>query len=179
MRIIKFMLFMLLMVVAYHVRAEPTRVKFPEKVKEMVHYTTVRRSNVVEHIVANREAIEAVKKKQPIPNGSTFVCLSIIAMESCIAISSWKKVRAGEMIMIREKEPVTGNTSGTGLIKQSINQKTLLDACPVINLRKTQIFFTLVIAYHILTGSQLNEKMVSHFCDDNYSFTNFCLLLAG
>jgi hypothetical protein len=75
MRIIKFMLFMLLMVVAYHARAEPTRVKFPEKVKEMVHYTTVRRSNVVEHIVANREAIEAVKKKQPIPNGSTFVLI--------------------------------------------------------------------------------------------------------
>ena len=52
--------------------AEETRVTFP-KLNELVHYTTVRRGNVTEHISTTRAAIEAVRKGQPIPDGTHFV----------------------------------------------------------------------------------------------------------
>jgi hypothetical protein len=52
--------------------AEANRVKFPE-LDQLVHYTTVERGNVTEHILTTREAIEAVKSRQPIPNGTHFV----------------------------------------------------------------------------------------------------------
>ena len=38
-----------------------------------MHYTTVKRGNVTEHIMTTREAIEAVKNGQPIPDGTHFV----------------------------------------------------------------------------------------------------------
>jgi hypothetical protein len=53
--------------------AETNRVKFPENLDQLVHYTTVRRGNVTEHILTTPEAMEAVKKGQPIPNGTHFV----------------------------------------------------------------------------------------------------------
>lgn len=58
---------------AWQVQAETNRVKFPENLDQLVHYTTVRRGNVTEHIMTTREAIEAVKNRQPIPAGSHFV----------------------------------------------------------------------------------------------------------
>lgn len=42
--------------------AETNRVKFPENLDQLVHYTTVRRGNVTEHILTTPEAMEAVKK---------------------------------------------------------------------------------------------------------------------
>ena len=58
--------------VGWQVHAETTRVQFPE-LEALVHYTTVRRGEVTEHIMTTPEAIEAVKQKQPIPDGTHFV----------------------------------------------------------------------------------------------------------
>ena len=58
--------------VGWQVSAENNRVTFPT-LEQLVHYTTVRRGNVTEHIMTTPEAIEAVKKGQPIPSGTQFV----------------------------------------------------------------------------------------------------------
>ncbi|WP_047464127.1 cytochrome P460 family protein [Rhizobium rhizogenes] len=60
-------------VVGWQVHAETNRVKFPENLDQLVHYTTVRRGNVTEHIMTTQDAIDAVKNKRPIPAGSHFV----------------------------------------------------------------------------------------------------------
>jgi hypothetical protein len=53
-------------------QAEPNRVTFP-KLEDLVHYTTVRRGEVTEHISTTRAAIEAIQKGLPVPNGTHFV----------------------------------------------------------------------------------------------------------
>jgi len=58
--------------VALQAYAEPNRVTFP-KLDDQVHYATVKRGNVTEHISTTREAIEAIQKGQPVPNGTHFV----------------------------------------------------------------------------------------------------------
>lgn len=58
--------------VAWQVHAEPNRVQFPD-LEALVHYTTVRRGNVMEHIMTTPAAMEAVKNGQPIPAGTHFV----------------------------------------------------------------------------------------------------------
>jgi hypothetical protein len=60
-------------VVGIQVHAETNRVQFPENLDALVHYTTVRRGEVTEHIMTTRAAIDAVKKGQPIPDGTHFV----------------------------------------------------------------------------------------------------------
>ncbi|SDZ70824.1 Cytochrome P460 [Variovorax sp. YR266] len=60
------------LVPACQAHAEPTRVTFP-KLDELVHYTTVRRGNVTEHISTTRSALEAIQKGLPVPNGTHFV----------------------------------------------------------------------------------------------------------
>jgi len=57
---------------AWQVHAETNRVQFPE-LEGLVHYTTVRRGEVTEHIMTTPEALEAVKKGEPIPAGTYFV----------------------------------------------------------------------------------------------------------
>jgi Cytochrome P460 len=59
--------------VAWQVRAEANRVTFPENLDRLVHYTTVRRGNVTENIMTTPEAMEAIKKGQPVPAGTHFV----------------------------------------------------------------------------------------------------------
>jgi hypothetical protein len=59
--------------VGWQVHAETNRVKFPENLDRLVHYTTVRRGNVTEHIMTTPEAMEAIKSKLPIPAGTHFV----------------------------------------------------------------------------------------------------------
>ncbi|MBN9467307.1 MAG: cytochrome P460 family protein [Bosea sp.] len=56
----------------WQVHAEATRATLPD-LDKLVHYTTVRRGNVTEHIMTTPQALEAVKNKQPIPNGTHFV----------------------------------------------------------------------------------------------------------
>ena len=61
------------LVIGWQVHAENNRVKFPENIDELVHYTTVRRADVTEHIMTTPAAIEAVKNGKPIPSGTQFV----------------------------------------------------------------------------------------------------------
>jgi Cytochrome P460 len=61
------------LMVGWQVHAEPNRVKFPKNLDQLVHYTTVRRGDVTEHILTTREAMDAVKSGQPIPSGTHFV----------------------------------------------------------------------------------------------------------
>ncbi|MDE3820122.1 cytochrome P460 family protein [Sinorhizobium meliloti] len=58
--------------VGWQVHAEPNRVQFPN-LDALVHYTTVRRGNVMEHIMTTPAAMDAVKNGQPIPTGTHFV----------------------------------------------------------------------------------------------------------
>ncbi|MDM0022193.1 cytochrome P460 family protein [Variovorax saccharolyticus] len=60
------------LILALRVGAEPNRVTFPD-LGEQVHYTTVKRGNVTEHISTTREALEAMQKRPPIPDGTHFV----------------------------------------------------------------------------------------------------------
>ncbi len=60
------------MLVGWQVSAESTRVTFPA-LDELVHYTTVRRGNVTEHIMTTLEAMKAVKERRPISEGTHFV----------------------------------------------------------------------------------------------------------
>ncbi len=55
--------------VGMQVQAEPTRATMPD-IAKLVHYTTVERGEVTEHIMTTRAAIEAVKRGEPIPNGT-------------------------------------------------------------------------------------------------------------
>lgn len=57
------------LLVGMQVHAEPTRATMPD-IAKLVHYTTVTRGEVTEHIMTTREAIEAVKRGDPIPNGT-------------------------------------------------------------------------------------------------------------
>ncbi|WP_349437675.1 cytochrome P460 family protein [Pararhizobium sp. A13] len=53
--------------------AETNRTTFPANIDQLVHYTTVTRGEVTEHMLTTPEAIAAVKNGQPIPNGTHFV----------------------------------------------------------------------------------------------------------
>jgi len=60
-------------VVGWQAHAEINRVMFPGNFDQLVHYATVRRGNVTEDILTTPEAIQAIKKGQPIPSGTYFV----------------------------------------------------------------------------------------------------------
>jgi hypothetical protein len=57
--------------IGWQVDAEPTKATMPD-ISKLVHYTTVTRGEVTEHIMTTREAIEAVKAGKPVPNGTHF-----------------------------------------------------------------------------------------------------------
>lgn len=63
----------LMMLVIHNGYAEVTRVKFPANLDQLVHYATVRRGEVTEHIMTTKEAIESIKKKKPTPIGTKVV----------------------------------------------------------------------------------------------------------
>ena len=52
--------------------AEQTRVTFPANLDKLVHYTTIRRGEVTEHILTTPEAIQAIKDGKPVPFGTHF-----------------------------------------------------------------------------------------------------------
>lgn len=58
--------------ISWQVHAETTRVQFPN-LEGLVHYTTVRRGEVTEHIMTTPAAMEAVKAGQEVPAGTHFV----------------------------------------------------------------------------------------------------------
>lgn len=53
--------------------AEENRVRFPQSIGELVHYTTVNRGNVTEHMLTSQEALDAVEAGNPIPNGTQVI----------------------------------------------------------------------------------------------------------
>jgi hypothetical protein len=55
------------------VSAETNRVTFPTNLDRLVHYTTVKRGNVTEHLLTSQEAIDAIKLGQTIPSGTHVV----------------------------------------------------------------------------------------------------------
>ena len=71
--------------VGWQVQAEATRATFPE-IDKLVHYTTVRRGNVTEHIMTTPAAIEAVKNANP-SRPAHISSSSITATARCSAIS--------------------------------------------------------------------------------------------
>jgi hypothetical protein len=54
-------------------RAEPNRVTFPANLDKLVHYTTVKRGNVTEHMLTSQEAIDAIKLGKAMPSGTHVV----------------------------------------------------------------------------------------------------------
>ncbi|KRB61538.1 hypothetical protein ASE04_22055 [Rhizobium sp. Root708] len=60
-----------IVMIGRQVDAEPTKATMPD-ISKLVHYTTVTRGEVTEHIMTTREAIEAVKAGKPVPNGTHF-----------------------------------------------------------------------------------------------------------
>jgi hypothetical protein len=63
-----------LLLVAWQVHAETNRVQFPENLDQLVHYTTVKRGSVTEHILTTPEAIEAVRNRvSRSPSGTHFM----------------------------------------------------------------------------------------------------------
>jgi hypothetical protein len=54
-------------------QAEPNRVTFPVDFDKLVHYTTVKRGNVTEHMLTSQEAIDAIKLGKAMPSGSHVV----------------------------------------------------------------------------------------------------------
>ena len=53
--------------------AEPNKVQLPPSLDGFVHYTTVTRGEVTEHIMTTPEAMEAIKAGKPAPPGTHFL----------------------------------------------------------------------------------------------------------
>lgn len=53
--------------------AEVNRVTFPSSLDKLVHYTTVKRGNVTEHMLTSQEAIDAIKLGKAMPSGTHVV----------------------------------------------------------------------------------------------------------
>lgn len=57
----------------WQVAAESNRTTFPQNIDQLVHYATVRRGEVTEHLLTTREAIDAIKAGQAMPAGTHVV----------------------------------------------------------------------------------------------------------
>lgn len=66
-------LILILVITFNFANAEVNKVKFPENIGQLVHYATVKRGEVTEHLLTTPEAMKAVKEKRKIPNGTHFV----------------------------------------------------------------------------------------------------------
>jgi hypothetical protein len=53
--------------------AETNRVTFPKTLDRLVHYTTVKRGDVTEHMLTSQDAIDAIKDGKEIPAGTHVV----------------------------------------------------------------------------------------------------------
>lgn len=61
--------------IAPGVRAEPNRVQLPATLDGFVHYTTVTRGEVTEHIMTTPAAMEAINAGKPVPAGTHFLLI--------------------------------------------------------------------------------------------------------
>ncbi len=66
-------IFGLVTMVGWSVHAETNRVKFPNNLDELVHYTGRERGNSVTHIKTTQDVIDTIKAGKPVPNGTQFV----------------------------------------------------------------------------------------------------------
>lgn len=57
----------------WSVHAETNRVQLPASLNGFVHYTTVTRGEVTEHIMTTPAAIDAIKQGKPVPVGTHFL----------------------------------------------------------------------------------------------------------
>lgn len=55
------------------VGAETNRVVFPANLEQLVHYSTVKRGESIEHMLTSPAALEAIQKGRPVPSGTHFV----------------------------------------------------------------------------------------------------------
>ena len=99
------------LLVGWQADAEPNRTTMPD-IDKLVHYTTVTRGDVTEHLMTTREAIEAVKSGKPIPAG-THVALVDYRDGKVFRYFIMEKGRAGEPTTTNTAEPQTGNFSGS------------------------------------------------------------------
>lgn len=54
-------------------RAEANRVSFPSNLDRLVHYTTVKRGDVTEHLLTSQEALDAARLGKTLPDGTQVV----------------------------------------------------------------------------------------------------------
>lgn len=105
--------------------AEENRVKLPN-IDDLVHYTTVTRGEVTEHIMTQQTTIDALQQGEPAPNGSQFVLVDYrdsriyryFVMEKG---ENWEQII--QPIVVR----MTGNFSGFGEMVVSIWMRILND----------------------------------------------------
>lgn len=62
-----------LAVVATAVMAEPNRVRFPDNIDDLVHYSTVTRGNVTEFMYTSEEALAAIQAGREVPDGTQVI----------------------------------------------------------------------------------------------------------
>ena len=53
--------------------AEPNRVEFPKNIDSLIHYTTVNRGDITEHMLTSKEALDAIEQGQEMPNGTQVI----------------------------------------------------------------------------------------------------------
>ena len=53
--------------------AEPNRVEFPKNIDSLIHYTTVNRGGITEHMLTSKEALDAIEQGQEMPNGTQVI----------------------------------------------------------------------------------------------------------
>ncbi len=128
------------LMVGMQVHAEPTRATMPD-IDKLVHYTTVNRGEVTEHIMTTREAIEAVKAGQPIPNG-THVALVDYRDGKVFRYFIMEKARTGDRTTPRTVAPPTGSSSGSSRTARSTWTKTPRAVSAAIRRGRTGTFYT-------------------------------------
>lgn len=126
--------------IGWQVHAETNRVKFPE-LEGLVHYTTVRRGNVMEHIMTTPETMAAVKAGQPIPQGTHFVLVDYRDGE-LYRYFVMERAKGSASIMTPAAAPQTGSSSGSGRTSRSIWTRTPPVVSPVTAAKRIAISST-------------------------------------
>lgn len=97
----------------WQVHAEANRVTFPRNLDQLVHYTTVTRGDVVEHMLTSREAIQAAQTGQPVPDG-TQIILADYRNDKIYRYFVMEKGPGWGPIMTTGDALATGSSNGTG-----------------------------------------------------------------
>lgn len=60
-------------IIAFQALAEPNRVRFPENLDALEHFTTVTRGEVTEHMLTTSDAIAAAQAGEDMPDGTQII----------------------------------------------------------------------------------------------------------